>query len=203
MKEDLMRCIPAMITVHENDLVVASRVISLEQSAFICVKSIQAYIGYANEMMNELDIKRWGWNMGIGTDVSLAPGTLDLGILISVLKRLISLKRVWWIDLILKEYLYLCSFMWVLYFIRLTEVHLVMKLRFFVMGPRAAFHVLVGDEDKFLHDGQLLPNKFEEACQEVHVPLLLRTQAGYDHSYFFIATFIDDHIHHHAQSLNL
>lgn len=59
-----------------------------------------------------------------------------------------------------------------------------------------------GEDDKFLHD-QLLPHKFEEACRSVNVPLLLRLQPGYDHSYFFIATFIDDHIRHHAQALKL
>lgn len=59
-----------------------------------------------------------------------------------------------------------------------------------------------GEDDKFLHD-QLLPHKFEEACRAANVPLLLRLQPGYDHSYFFIATFIDDHIRHHAQALNL
>ncbi|KAI3446494.1 hypothetical protein Pfo_003159 [Paulownia fortunei] len=59
-----------------------------------------------------------------------------------------------------------------------------------------------GDEDKFLRE-QLLPHKFEEACRKVNVPLLLRMQPGYDHSYYFIATFIDDHIRHHAQALKL
>ncbi|XP_068307841.1 S-formylglutathione hydrolase-like [Pyrus communis] len=59
-----------------------------------------------------------------------------------------------------------------------------------------------GEDDKFLHD-QLMPHKFEEACRSAKVPLLLRLQPGYDHSYFFISTFIDDHIHHHAQALNL
>lgn len=59
-----------------------------------------------------------------------------------------------------------------------------------------------GEDDKFLHD-QLQPNKFEEACRKANVPLLLRLQPGYDHSYFFIATFIEDHLHHHAQALNL
>uniref|UniRef100_A0A2N9FZY9 S-formylglutathione hydrolase n=1 Tax=Fagus sylvatica TaxID=28930 RepID=A0A2N9FZY9_FAGSY len=59
-----------------------------------------------------------------------------------------------------------------------------------------------GEDDKFLHD-QLLPHKFEEACRNVNVPLLLRLQPGYDHSYYFIATFIDDHIRHHAQALSL
>ncbi|XP_057466645.1 S-formylglutathione hydrolase isoform X3 [Actinidia eriantha] len=59
-----------------------------------------------------------------------------------------------------------------------------------------------GEDDKFLHD-QLMPHKFEEACKKANVPLLLRLQPGYDHSYYFIATFIDDHIRHHAQALNL
>lgn len=59
-----------------------------------------------------------------------------------------------------------------------------------------------GEDDKFLHD-QLLPNKFPEACKKHGVPVLLRLQPGYDHSYFFIATFIDDHIVHHAKALNL
>ncbi|XWS59080.1 hypothetical protein CRYUN_Cryun08bG0091400 [Craigia yunnanensis] len=59
-----------------------------------------------------------------------------------------------------------------------------------------------GEDDKFLHD-QLLAHKFEEACRSVNAPLLLRLQPGYDHSYFFISTFIDDHIRHHAQALKL
>ena len=59
-----------------------------------------------------------------------------------------------------------------------------------------------GEDDKFLHE-QLLAHKFEEACRSVSAPLLLRLQPGYDHSYFFISTFIDDHIRHHAQALKL
>ncbi|KAI3968250.1 hypothetical protein MKX01_018553 [Papaver californicum] len=59
-----------------------------------------------------------------------------------------------------------------------------------------------GEADKFLHD-QLLVHKFEEACRKVNVPLLLRLQPRYDHSYYFISTFIDDHIRHHAQALSL
>lgn len=57
-----------------------------------------------------------------------------------------------------------------------------------------------GDEDKFLAE-QLLPGNFEEACKAAGVPLILRMQPGYDHSFFFLATFIDDHIAHHAQFL--
>ncbi|CAN0907833.1 S-formylglutathione hydrolase [Linum grandiflorum] len=60
-----------------------------------------------------------------------------------------------------------------------------------------------GEDDKFLHEQQLLVDKFEEACTSANVPLLLRRQPGYDHSFFFIATFIDDHIRHHLQALKL
>ncbi|CAH8349177.1 unnamed protein product [Eruca vesicaria subsp. sativa] len=59
-----------------------------------------------------------------------------------------------------------------------------------------------GENDQFFPD-QLLPNKFEEACKKVNAPLLLRMHPGYDHSYYFIATFIEDHITHHSQALKL
>ncbi|GAV82140.1 LOW QUALITY PROTEIN: Esterase domain-containing protein [Cephalotus follicularis] len=59
-----------------------------------------------------------------------------------------------------------------------------------------------GEDDKFLHD-QLLAHKFEEACRSFNIPLLLRLHPGYDHSYYFISTFIDDHIRHHARALKL
>ncbi|KAL9672328.1 hypothetical protein QQ045_028578 [Rhodiola kirilowii] len=59
-----------------------------------------------------------------------------------------------------------------------------------------------GEDDIFLHE-QLLAYKFEEACRNVDVPLLMRMQPGYDHSYYFVATFIDDHISHHAQALRM
>ncbi|XP_066307930.1 S-formylglutathione hydrolase-like isoform X1 [Miscanthus floridulus] len=58
-----------------------------------------------------------------------------------------------------------------------------------------------GDADKFLAEQQLLPHNFEEACKAVGATLILRMQPGYDHSYYFIATFVDDHIAHHAQFL--
>jgi len=57
-----------------------------------------------------------------------------------------------------------------------------------------------GLADKFL-DEQLKPELFEAACQAVGQPLTLRRQAGYDHSYYFIASFMADHVRHHAQSL--
>jgi S-formylglutathione hydrolase len=58
-----------------------------------------------------------------------------------------------------------------------------------------------GGADKFLADGQLHPEAFEAACAAVGQPLVLRRQAGYDHGYYFIASFVDDHLRHHARQL--
>jgi S-formylglutathione hydrolase len=57
-----------------------------------------------------------------------------------------------------------------------------------------------GLADQFLAD-QLLPERFEKACAKVGQALNLRRHEGYDHSYYFIATFIEDHIRHHARYL--
>lgn len=57
-----------------------------------------------------------------------------------------------------------------------------------------------GLADKFL-DSQLHPQLFEAACQSVSQPITLRRHAGYDHGYYFISTFINDHLDHHAQIL--
>ncbi|MBD2772912.1 S-formylglutathione hydrolase [Iningainema tapete] len=59
-----------------------------------------------------------------------------------------------------------------------------------------------GTADKFLTE-QLLPEVFAAACNEVNQPLTLRYQEGYDHSYYFIASFIEDHIRHHATNLGV
>ncbi len=59
-----------------------------------------------------------------------------------------------------------------------------------------------GLADKFLLEKQLLPEAFEAACAAVGQPLTLRRQPGYDHGYYFIQTFIDDHLRHHAEQLN-
>ncbi|WP_374430958.1 S-formylglutathione hydrolase [Ideonella dechloratans] len=58
-----------------------------------------------------------------------------------------------------------------------------------------------GLADKFLADGQLLPEAFEAACAAVGQPLTLRRQPGYDHGYYFVASFIEDHLRHHAARL--
>lgn len=57
-----------------------------------------------------------------------------------------------------------------------------------------------GLADKFLAE-QLHPEAFEAACAAVGQPLTLRRQAGYDHGYYFIASFVDDHLRHHAAQL--
>ncbi|WP_407332389.1 S-formylglutathione hydrolase [Enterovibrio sp. 27052020O] len=57
-----------------------------------------------------------------------------------------------------------------------------------------------GDGDQFLHD-QLKPGNLLLAAEEAGYPLELRMQEGYDHSYYFIASFIDDHLRFHAQHL--
>ena len=58
-----------------------------------------------------------------------------------------------------------------------------------------------GEGDQFLADGQLLPDVFATACEQSGQPLQLRRQPGYDHSYYFISTFMGDHIRHHAKAL--
>jgi len=68
-------------------------------------------------------------------------------------------------------------------------------------GARLA-EILVdqGEADGFLA-GQLKPELLEAACERAGVPLALRRQPGYDHSYWFIQTFIGDHLAWHADRL--
>ncbi|WP_408585320.1 S-formylglutathione hydrolase [Nitrogeniibacter aestuarii] len=58
-----------------------------------------------------------------------------------------------------------------------------------------------GGEDGFLAE-QLLTERLVEAAKAADHPATIRMQAGYDHSYFFIATFIEDHLRHHAAALD-
>ena len=57
-----------------------------------------------------------------------------------------------------------------------------------------------GSTDPFLHS-QLRPADLAAAAEAAGYPLQLRYQEGYDHSYFFISSFIDDHLRHHAAAL--
>jgi S-formylglutathione hydrolase len=58
----------------------------------------------------------------------------------------------------------------------------------------------VGDADPFL-DKELRPELLERACADAGIPLKLRRQAGYDHSYYFISSFMADHLRWHAERL--
>ena len=57
-----------------------------------------------------------------------------------------------------------------------------------------------GLDDGFL-DEQLQPDRFVEACERAGQKLELRKHPGYDHGYYFIQTFIEDHLRHHAAAL--
>lgn len=57
-----------------------------------------------------------------------------------------------------------------------------------------------GETDEFLRK-QLRPELLEQACAQTGHPLTLRRHAGYDHSYYFIASFMVDHFAHHAKAL--
>ena len=57
-----------------------------------------------------------------------------------------------------------------------------------------------GGADQFLEE-QLHPHLLEEACREADHPLELRRRPGYDHSYYFIQSFMAEHLEHHARGL--
>jgi len=71
-----------------------------------------------------------------------------------------------------------------------------------IPDAKEKLHILVdqGQDDNFLVN-QLKPELLQAACLAAKHPLTLRLHAGYDHSYFFIASFIADHIDHHAEAL--
>jgi S-formylglutathione hydrolase len=62
------------------------------------------------------------------------------------------------------------------------------------------FLVDVGDADQFLTE-QLRPELLQQACAQAAIPLELRRQNGYDHSYYFVSTFMEDHLRWHAARL--
>ena len=57
-----------------------------------------------------------------------------------------------------------------------------------------------GEADNFKTE-QLRPDQLQAVCKEVGHPLIYRSHSGYDHSYFFIASFIEDHLRYHAKHL--
>ena len=70
-------------------------------------------------------------------------------------------------------------------------------------GPAPDILIDVGTGDNFYKQGQLLPENFVEAAKDAGLDkgVKVRYQEGHDHSYFTIATFMDDHIEHAAKSL--
>lgn len=71
------------------------------------------------------------------------------------------------------------------------------------VDEKPAHKILIdqGLADQFLQQ-ELHPHMFEAACRDNDVALDLRYQEGYDHGYYFIATFIEDHLRHHAHILS-
>ncbi|WP_017301883.1 S-formylglutathione hydrolase [Nodosilinea nodulosa] len=67
--------------------------------------------------------------------------------------------------------------------------------------PRRTILIDQGTADPFLKQNQLLPDLFAAACKAAGQPLNLRMQPEYDHSYFFMASFMADHLRHHADVL--
>ena len=73
-----------------------------------------------------------------------------------------------------------------------------------VCGVEKQLPILIdqGTDDEFLGE-ELKPGSLEQACICTHHPLDVRMQEGYDHSYNFIASFIDDHLRYHARALGI
>ena len=67
-------------------------------------------------------------------------------------------------------------------------------------GPKLPLLVDQGTKDNFM--AQLNPAALEAVAKDTGYPLQLRMQEGYDHSYFFISTFVEDHMEFHAKELN-
>jgi S-formylglutathione hydrolase len=70
-----------------------------------------------------------------------------------------------------------------------------------VKKQHSAAHILIdqGAADQFL-ERELQPQRFVEAASSAGQQVTLRMQEGYDHSYYFVSTFIDDHLRWHAQA---
>ena len=73
-----------------------------------------------------------------------------------------------------------------------------------VTDPSTFGTILVdqGADDPYLRE-QLQPEHLQAACAESGLSLQLRVHDGYDHGYYFISTFIEDHLNHHATALGV
>jgi S-formylglutathione hydrolase len=68
-------------------------------------------------------------------------------------------------------------------------------------GPPLELFIDQGSEDQFLKENQLLPNNLTAAAAKAQMPFIYSLREGYDHSYFFIASFIGEHLAYHAKFL--
>lgn len=68
-------------------------------------------------------------------------------------------------------------------------------------GPLLQLLIEQGSDDEFLANGQLLPENLIEACRSAGIACVYNKRDGYDHSYFFIASFVKEHIEYHAKIL--
>ncbi|CAH2068532.1 unnamed protein product, partial [Iphiclides podalirius] len=68
-------------------------------------------------------------------------------------------------------------------------------------GPPLTLLLDQGAADKFYIEKQLLPENLVKACQSVGVPVILKLREGYDHSYYYISTYIGEHFDFHAKIL--
>ncbi|MGM0557196.1 MAG: S-formylglutathione hydrolase [Myxococcota bacterium] len=66
--------------------------------------------------------------------------------------------------------------------------------------PDTTIRIDQGTDDGFL-EPQLRPELFVDACEAAEQPLELKMREGYDHSYYFISTFMDEHVRFHAEAL--
>ncbi|KAI5713773.1 hypothetical protein M8J76_005188 [Diaphorina citri] len=69
-------------------------------------------------------------------------------------------------------------------------------------GPPLELLIDQGGEDKFYKEKQLLPENLVESCKQSQLPVVFYIREGYNHSYYFVATFIGDHVKHHAKALH-
>ncbi len=69
-------------------------------------------------------------------------------------------------------------------------------------GPFLSILIDQGSSDQFLTDNQLLPENFLGKIDPKNISVEFRLQQGYDHSYWFIQTFVDDHLNFHSKFFN-
>eukprot|EP00611_Tribonema_gayanum_P020629 TRINITY_DN3795_c0_g1_i3.p2 TRINITY_DN3795_c0_g1~~TRINITY_DN3795_c0_g1_i3.p2 ORF type:complete len:104 (+),score=20.76 TRINITY_DN3795_c0_g1_i3:235-546(+) len=71
-------------------------------------------------------------------------------------------------------------------------------------GPFPSLGTILVDQgkaDKFLDQQQLTPHVLQEACEKKGQSMQLRIHDGYDHSYYFVSSFGEEHINFHADAL--